>query len=190
MTIPRTLSLKTTSEGLRLVSVPVKEVSAAEQVIDELGSFIGQNEYLLNSPSLSENAFRVNFALSDIAQQKIEIELFNLAGDKVIITLDTVNAALNLDRTKSGDVSFHEGFAGIQYAPFHSHGSKDTVDIIVDNSSIEIFINEGESVMTALVFPQSILAGVALSSLENFTVSDASITKFSTVWVSSEQAEK
>ena len=190
MTIPRTLSLKTTSEGVRLVSSPVKEVSAAEQVIDELGPFMGQNKYLLSSPSVSDNSFRVNFALSDIEQQIIEIELFNLAGDKVIISLDTVNTSLTLDRTKSGDVSFHEGFAGIQYAPFHSQGSKDTVDIIVDNSSIEIFINEGESVMTALVFPQSILAGVALSSLENFTVSDASIAKFSTVWVSSEQAEK
>jgi fructan beta-fructosidase len=190
MTLPRTLSLKTTSEGLRLVSVPVKEVSAAEQVINEVGPFSGQNKYLLNSPSLSENAFRVNFALSNIAQQKIEIELFNLTGDKVLITLDTVNASLTLDRTQSGDVSFDEGFAGVQYAPFHSLGNKDTVDIIVDHSSIEIFINEGESVMTALVFPQSILTGVALSSLENFNVSDATIAKFSSLWVSSEQKAK
>jgi fructan beta-fructosidase len=190
MTLPRNLSLKTTSEGLRLVSVPVKEVSAAEQVINEVGPFSGQNKVLLNSPSLSENAFRVNFALSNIAQQKIEIELFNLTGDKVLITLDTVNASLTLDRTQSGDVSFDEGFAGVQYAPFHSLGNKDTVDIIVDHSSIEIFINEGESVMTALVFPQSILTGVALSSLENFNVSDATIAKFSSLWVSSEQKAK
>lgn len=190
MTIPRTLSLKTTSEGIRLVSVPVKEVNTAEQVVEELGPFMGQNKYLLNPPSLSENAYRVRFALSDIAQDKVEIELFNSAGEKVIITLDTVNKSLTLDRTQSGDVSFDEAFAEVQYAPFHSLGNEDNVDIIVDHSSIEIFINEGESVMTALVFPQSILQGVALSALENFTVSDASIAKFSSMWVSSEQTGK
>jgi len=190
MTIPRTLSLKTTSEGLRLVSVPVKEVKAAEQVIDELGPFMGQNKYLLNPPSQSENAFRVRFALSDIAQQKIEIELFNGTGDKVTIALDTINDSLTLDRTKSGDASFDEGFAGVQYASFNSLRDKDTVDIIVDQSSIEVFVNEGESVMTALVFPQSILQGVALSSSESFNVTDATIAKFSTVWVSSEQVEE
>lgn len=190
MTLPRTLSLKTTSEGLRLTSLPVKEVDAAEQVIKEVGPFNGQNKVLLNSPAKSENAFRVSFALSNFAQQKIDIELFNLAGDKVIIALDAVNASMTLDRTQSGDVSFEEGFAGVQYAPFHSLGIKDTVDIIVDHSSIEIFINDGESVMTALVFPQSILTGVGLSSLENFNVSDAKIAEFSSMWVSLEQEAK
>ncbi|WP_306022751.1 glycoside hydrolase family 32 protein [Paraglaciecola sp.] len=190
MTLPRTLSLKTTSQGLRLTSLPVKEVVAAEQVIKELGPLSGQNTYLLNSPSLSENAFRVSFALSNTRQQKINIELFNLAGDKVITTLDTVNASMTLDRTQSGDVSFDEGFAGVQYAPFHSMGNKDTVDIIVDHSSIEIFINDGESVITALVFPQSILSGIRLSSDENFNVNDAKIAEFSSMWISSEQEAK
>ena len=190
MTVPRTLSLKTTSEGLRLTSLPVKEVNAAEQVIKEVGPFIGQNQYLLNSPSLSENAFRVSFALSNIAQQKVEIELFNPTGDKVTIALDTVNDSLTLDRTQSGDVSFEDGFAGIQYAPFHSMDNKNTVDIIVDHSSIEIFINEGEIGMTSLVFPQSILSGIRLSSDNNFNVSEATIAEFSSMWISSEQEAK
>ena len=190
MTIPRSLSLKNTSEGLRLVSVPVKELLTAEQIINDVSPSIERNSYLLNSPTGSKNALRVSFTLGDIADQKVEIELFNDTGDKVTIGLDARASVMTLDRTKSGDVSFNEGFASVQYAPFNSKGDKDMVDIIVDHSSIEIFINQGESVMTSLVFPQSLLTGVALSSDEQFKLSEVKIAELSSIWRPSKKEAK
>lgn len=59
------------------------------------------------------------------------------------------------DRTKSGISDFHPEFAGLHTAPYFGDPANMSLDIYVDVSFIEIFVNDGELVMTELVFPSS-----------------------------------
>ena len=49
-------------------------------------------------------------------------------------------------------VDFWEGFGSVHHAPLFS-GEVDNVSIYLDRSSIEVFVNEGEVVMTEIIFP-------------------------------------
>jgi sucrose-6-phosphate hydrolase SacC (GH32 family) len=61
---------------------------------------------------------------------------------------------LYVDRTASGDVDFHPDFAGVFEAPLEL-GEDDAVEIrvVVDRSSVEVFADRGEVVITSLLFP-------------------------------------
>lgn len=60
---------------------------------------------------------------------------------------------MSFDRTKSGITDFSENFPAVTVAPTHENSGKVTLRIFIDRSSIELFGNNGQFVMTNLVFP-------------------------------------
>ena len=72
---------------------------------------------------------------------------------------------LFIDRTKSGLTDFNEGFASIMKAPLNAL-KINKVRILLDRSSVEVFINDGALVMTALVFPEHIYSTLLLNGFE------------------------
>ncbi|MBS0263421.1 MAG: GH32 C-terminal domain-containing protein, partial [Planctomycetes bacterium] len=59
-----------------------------------------------------------------------------------------------VDRTKSGNVAFHPAFAGRHSGPLTpDKQGRIRLRIFVDASSVEVFGNDGETVITDLVFP-------------------------------------
>ncbi|MFC0470931.1 glycoside hydrolase family 32 protein [Halalkalibacter kiskunsagensis] len=75
-----------------------------------------------------------------------------LKGEKeqLQIVFDCVKQEVRVDRTRSGDVSFSEYFASVDKMPLNE--LNDFI-LIVDKSSIELFVNQGSSVMTELFYP-------------------------------------
>ena len=73
------------------------------------------------------------------------------------------NYAVFVDRSKSGDVSFSKDFPGRYYAwlPFTE---RIRLHIFVDRSSVEIFVNDGEKVMTNRIYPPPGSTGIELYS--------------------------
>ncbi|MFO1065889.1 MAG: GH32 C-terminal domain-containing protein [Pirellulales bacterium] len=67
------------------------------------------------------------------------------------------------DRTKSGNLNFHPAFAGKHTGPLdlNARGNVE-LQILVDTSSVEVFGNRGETVITDLVFPGRSSNGVEL----------------------------
>ena len=61
-----------------------------------------------------------------------------------------------VDRTKSGNVTFHPAFAGRHSGPLDLNSEGNIrLRILVDACSVEVFGNSGETVITDLVFPDS-----------------------------------
>ena len=56
-------------------------------------------------------------------------------------------------RLTSGKIDFNDAFASIDYAPLSLVDNKLSLNIIVDQSIIEVFGNEGSVVITDQVFP-------------------------------------
>ena len=70
-------------------------------------------------------------------------------SEKTTFTIDTANQRVTCDRSLSG-----QGEATSSTAPLIAHQGDVTLDFFVDSSSIELFINEGTSVLTNRVFPE------------------------------------
>ncbi|MFB9292686.1 GH32 C-terminal domain-containing protein [Persicitalea jodogahamensis] len=60
----------------------------------------------------------------------------------------------SLNRTNSGDVAFHEQFPSVESVRLVPNNKQLKLDILADNSVLEIFVNDGEKVLTELVFPE------------------------------------
>ena len=82
-----------------------------------------------------------------------QVVLSNDEGEEFIITYDAKSMTLTVDRSKSGLTDFSKDFDVLATAPLHN--KLKSLRLFVDNSSVEVFGNNGEVSLTSLVFPQS-----------------------------------
>lgn len=79
----------------------------------------------------------------------------------LIITVDLPNQTITVDRTNVGE-SFETQFGTIRTAPLSN--SDTTLNIFIDTSIFEIFINKGEIVLTGRVFPHNHETGITIDN--------------------------
>ena len=154
MTIPRELRLRRSADGLRLVQNPVRELETLRGPRHEFkgGTCSAANEWLRRQ-ELKGNQLElaVELAPASVGIQGLKV----LAGPKeeTRVGVDCERGCLFLDRARSGNTAFHPRFAGIHKAPLALPGGKVRLRIFVDACSVEVFANDGEVVITDLVFP-------------------------------------
>ncbi|PGY15939.1 glycoside hydrolase family 32 protein [Bacillus sp. AFS031507] len=152
MTIPRVLELKKTEDGIRLVQNPVHEL---QDIRD--GKILIQNEVVVPGKNLLENVNSNTFEI--IAEFEIGtaaefgFKVCKGANEETIIGFDVENQTLFVDRTNTGEAAFHEAFAGKHECYLLPENNKITLHVFVDQSSVELFGNDGKSVITDLIFP-------------------------------------
>ena len=69
---------------------------------------------------------------------------------------------LTVDRTRSGDSSFEAGFAETVQAPLRAVNGKVRLHIYVDESTLEVFGADGETVISSILFPEATSNGLEL----------------------------
>jgi len=91
-----------------------------------------------------------------------------------------------LDRSKSGIVDFQEDFGkGIQQMPVLDLPEGEyEVSVFIDWSSVEVFINNGQYVMTSQIFPNSSYTDLTIENLGNSELSMKafSMNKVKNIW--------
>lgn len=105
--------------------------------------------------------------LMDIEASKaktVNIVFSNSQGEKVVMQYDPAEATLSFDRTQSGITDFSEGFPAVTVTPTHEASGRIALRIFVDRSSMEVFGNDGEFVMTNLVFPRTPYTALSVSA--------------------------
>jgi fructan beta-fructosidase len=151
MTLPRTLSLLGEGDELWIGSKPVEEL---KQLRD-------------HSATLEGEKIALEHELLEIALQPkasdFSATFQNGSGEMLVI--GKKEGELFIDRTKSGLTDFKEEFASIIKAPLKDLEVKD-IDIFLDRASIEVFVNDGALVMTALVFPTAAYTELQLKGFE------------------------
>jgi fructan beta-fructosidase len=81
------------------------------------------------------------------------ITLSNDLGESVQFGYDQTNHQYFVDRSKAGVSSFHKEFAAKHTAPRIAQGQTSNLEVIIDKTSIELFADDGLSVMTDIFFP-------------------------------------
>jgi fructan beta-fructosidase len=75
-------------------------------------------------------------------------------NEETVIGVDTIQTQLFVDRTRSGNGAFDQKFPGRHVAPTHlGQGKSVRLRVFVDQSSVEVFGNDDETVISDCIFP-------------------------------------
>lgn len=147
MTVPRELNLAKTSDGIRLVSKPVKELEALrnkEQKLD-FGTKLQQ-------PSATSEIL-LEIDLAKTSAKDFGIEFSNSLNEKILVGYEVNTNRFYIDRTNAGKKSFENSFAARHYAPRIATNKKLTLHLLTDRASVELFADDGLVNMTDTFFP-------------------------------------
>ena len=155
MTMPRELQLRTAPDGLRVASVPAREVATLCQPATLARQGVALGDAALDlSAALAGTQGRFVLQLSTAALRGFTLTLGNAAGDVLRIGFDATAGCWWIDRNASGDVGFHPVFAQRATAARLATAAKSDLQLWFDATSVELFADDGLSVMTALFFPR------------------------------------
>ena len=164
-TIPREVTLKRTKDGYILKNIPISQLKNYEgkTVKKEINLFSDKKLISKGEIDLSKAVINVDF--KKMTKGVYTFTLKNLLGEKMIFGIDNNKQELFIDRTKSGKIDFKDNFADrISKAPLAKSYQNATLKIVLDKTSIEIFFNNGEKVMTEIFFPNESFSELSLST--------------------------
>ncbi|MBC8154584.1 MAG: GH32 C-terminal domain-containing protein, partial [Bacteroidetes bacterium] len=150
MSLPRAVALKRTPEGLQLVQQPIANAVGLRgtKTTPENMKLTDQSRILRKS---IPNTYELELEIAPGTARSVGIRLAKNGDEETVIRY--VDGKLELDRRKSGDVAFSDRFPSVEYAPLSPQNGVIKLRIFVDKSVVEVFANDGERVITDLIFP-------------------------------------
>jgi len=156
MTIARTLELIKSDNTYRLTSNPVPELDEfkIEKLKNSNVSIKGKT-LLTTSKAVDFTSVQINFKIENLIDGVYNFELTNSEGDSLRFGYDSSMNNYFVDRDNAGNTDFSNKFSDrIAIAP-RTNTQKDwTGTIVLDKTSIELFFDNGQTVMTEIFFPK------------------------------------
>ncbi len=157
MTIARELQLVQDENGYSLRILPVSELQSyrgtkyREEAINIKGS-----QKLIDSEKINLGKAEIKFEISNLRPTTYTFKLTNEQGEELSFGYDHTKQNFFIDRSGAGITDFSENFGDkISVAP-RTYTSESLKGIIIlDKTSLELFFDEGRTVMTEIVFPRS-----------------------------------
>lgn len=142
--VPRTLALRETREGPRLVQAPIAELETlrAQPQPDILGD-------AARLPPAAD----IVLELTPGDWNEAGVRLSNAAGEQVTVGVSARPLELFVDRRQSRRTPFHAAYPGRHAAPIEWRDGKIALRLLFDRSVVEVFGNDGEVVITDRVYP-------------------------------------
>lgn len=152
-TLARDLTLYRVGGELYLRSKPSPEIKKARAEEKKIPTFEVKGNYEVAS-LLADNkgAYEIEMTIENKGTSKIDFSLMNEKGEKVAMYYDVVRKQFVMDRSASGIVGFSRDFPAVTVAPVRNT-DQIHLRLFIDRSSVEAFGEDGEYVMTNLVFP-------------------------------------
>lgn len=168
MTLPRKLTLRRTQKGLKLCSVPYNIVKQLRQ--KELRYDLTTTAKV---PEVHEGVLDVTIGHHSTLTETdtlAGLKFSNDANEHVLILIDSANKRLIIDRHNTINTTDFPQYAFSYYANLpESNNQHYQIHWVKDCSSIELFINDGETVMTALLYSENPLTSLKWINLSGQT---------------------
>lgn len=165
MSIPRELTLRKTSEGLRMFQEPVKELEKLRtKKFQEKNATIPELNEWLREKQIAGPLWEMEVEFEGQKNDDLALEIFGAPNQGTIVRYDPGRAVVSVDRRQSGKTEFHSAFPGNYEAPVHGIDGKRVLRLFLDTSSVEVFANDGESVISALVLPTETKQAIQVTS--------------------------
>ena len=166
-TLPREIGLFKGPDGMIYASsAPSPELTAlrGKLALSKGGVKAGKNPVNFALPAANSGICEILLDIDAAGKESVSLTLSNMAGNKVDMVYDSEKHTLSFDRRESGIVDFSENFPAVTVSPTFENNGKISLRIFVDKSSIEVFGNSGQFVMTNLVFPVEPYSTLSVSS--------------------------
>lgn len=115
-------------------------------------------------PTSNGGICEILFNIDASQSATVNMTLSSHNNDKIVMQYNPQSHTLSFDRTASGIVDFSENFPAVTITPTFEDNGKIALRIFIDRSSIEVFGNDGQFVMTNLVFPTAPYSTLSISS--------------------------
>lgn len=174
MTLPRSLHLTNENGDLTLRSWPIKEL---DKIKDKPTKLTPEKQTgRINIPSTCEISFKALVSQGS----GFNIRISNDANEYIDLGYDADKKQIYIDRTQAGVSDFSDVFAAKHYCQ-RSHLSDTLVmTILLDHSSVELFVDEGRRAMTDIFFPTKPYTQLEIS--ENSKIIDLKYAKLNSIW--------
>jgi fructan beta-fructosidase len=174
-TIPRDLGLAKIGEKYFVTSRPVSELAALAEK-PAVFSDIRPGSFNLTS-RIGRHAGAARLHLSADSINSFSISISNEQGQKVVIGYDKDSNQYYIDRRASGKTAFEKGFAARHTAPRLSPSKNLDLTLVLDIASVELFADNGLTVMTQIFFPDAPYSKIAILSPDNFSIKQVAYSK-------------
>ena len=166
MTIPRELKLKHVGKDILIASQPVRELTKLESrpiIISNVK--INNRIHVAGIAGKAKLPCHINLSFEEINDFSLTVS--NDIGEELRIGYDKKQHQYFIDRSKSGKTAFQKEFAARQGAPRFTDNTKMNISLLIDVSSVELFADDGLTVMTAIFFPNKPYNQIHLASPDN-----------------------
>ncbi|AXY72729.1 glycoside hydrolase family 32 protein [Paraflavitalea soli] len=152
MTIPRELGLANVNGRLLIKSSPVRELKKQEP---PLLTITNNRATTTKGYDTVRNEEPYMLTLTADTIKDCSLVLSNKEGEQVIVGYDASANQYYIDRTRSGKTGFNKGFASRHVAPRFATNHTLRLVLVVDRASVELFADDGLTVMTSIFFSKS-----------------------------------
>lgn len=160
MTLPRELNIV----NGKLYQTPISEIGNYRKNEVVYSNIVLDGNKILEGIEGQSLELKLNIDMKDGKTFGIKV----LKGDKQEVTMyfDKDKEEFTFDRTLNGELLIGEEniFRGYRKADVALINNQLSLDIFIDRSSVEIFINNGEKTMTSTVFPSKESVGIEFFS--------------------------
>jgi len=161
--IPRSLTLQTRGGEVQLIQTPVAELEQLRQdpvMLDEFLSARDEIDLDTVNEGFSGKAYELAAEITPGNSGEAVLVLRAGLEEETLVGYDAEKEVVFLDRTKSGESDFYDDFNQRFEAPVRLVEGKVKLHLFVDWSSVEVFVNDGEAVLTSRVFPDPESSGI------------------------------
>lgn len=187
-TFIRELKLQSVHHKIQLTQTPIKAFDQLHQKIlfhHQGPMTITPSDTSLSDHQVEAQLFEIEATLDPVGADTLGFKIrSNGHGQVTLVGYDALAGTVFIDRTKSGDDQFSPSFATRHYAPVAlGENGKLNLRIIVDTSSVTVFADQGEVVLTDLIFPDASSVGMNMfSEGGNASIEGLTIWKLRSIW--------
>ncbi len=173
MTVPRMLGLKKVGSGYYTTMIPIE---ALDKLVIKTGIYnhsSAENGISISGPT------RIEFNVPDL--RTFSFVFSNITGQSLKVGYDEDKNSFYIDRTQAGKSGFSNQFSNVQYAPRLSQTNASKVIILLDNTSLELFADQGLTTMTAIFFPDTPYNSL-LQTIDANPVKEIKVSQLNSIW--------
>ena len=163
-TVPREVRLKTFPEGIRMVQLPLEELKTLRGKGQFFGDVTFEGAWTPKKFKPANNVYEMVVEFENIDAESFGVRLCMGGSEKTTIGYDVAAEELYFDRRYSGLSSFVDFHPAVFKGPMKNRDNKVKIHLFVDNCSVEVFGNDGETCISNKIYPAKESTGVEFFS--------------------------
>lgn len=141
MAIPRELALRKTEDGIQLVQRPLSSIHTL------------RGRELIDLNDLTDKGIALEIEIDPADAKEAGVRILKNGEEKTVIGYMAARQEIFLDRTHAGVSDFNREFPGRESVPAKPVDGKIKLQVFIDRSIVEVFVNDGAQALCEQVFP-------------------------------------